>query len=169
MDQEFEHRWRTGSHPFDGVILRLPDMLPLDVLRRVLLRVVSDLQQGQTDTQLYTLYDWHEHDGIMTAPRLTPWEKPTTLPSSDATLFAARSGDTYVRVAFFTEERDFYLRFYIPDQYDLPDDRTGLWGEFDLTGSQALVDRIQVVAEQSGAVGVTQEPANSYFDRTYSG
>jgi hypothetical protein len=169
MDAEFERRWRARLHPFNGIILRHEALVPLPALRQALTAVVDCLQQRCGTASLWTLRDWHEHDGYVATPRETGWPELWSILASDKALSAAQAGDTYVRIAFFPEDRNFYLRFYIPDENELPDDVTGWHGMFDITGDPALADYLEAAIRAAALDPLIRESAADYFDRTYSG
>ncbi len=64
MDQQLDARWRAKQAPFDGDIIYLDDYLPIAELRTTLVSLVAALQQRYKAADLYTLRDWHKHDGI---------------------------------------------------------------------------------------------------------
>jgi hypothetical protein len=169
MDEEMECRWRAGHSPFDGVILRHDELLPLPVLRRALTSVVQGLHERHGDPLLYKLHDWHEHDGYVIQPKVSSWQELHSMLSSDKALYAASTGDTYVSTAFFPPDRTFYLRIYIPDEFDLPRDSREELGKFDLTCSVTLAESTRKAAEQAGDMALLTEPAKLYFNRTYAG
>ncbi len=174
MDHVMEQRWRNRLPPFDGVTVHPQEFLPLRGLRRVLSAVFSCLHACRPDSQLYTLYDWHEHDGILLEAKATSWKAIRSLLASDETLLAASAGDTYVRIGFFPEERDFYWRIYIPAEYDHPDysadnPHPSPCGDFDVTCAEPLARQVRQAVERAGSVMLEMEPAAAFFDRNYSG
>jgi hypothetical protein len=169
MDQEFERRWRGGLLPFDGMTLYLESLLPFSQLQPLLQAVAHSVHHGWRDQKLLTLRDWHEHDGYITAAETTVWHNLLAIVSSPDSLLGACTGDTYVSTAFFPESRDFYLRIYVSDTHDEPEGVCERAGSFDLTGSPQLIDRTQAAVPESAGTPMSQEPARTYFDRSWGG
>jgi hypothetical protein len=168
MDLEFEHRWKAGLPPFDGSTLCLEDLLPLSRLQPVLQLVVARLRQFQPERELFSLLDWHEHDGFVNAAEDTSWEDLEWIVSSRYRLLGACTGETYVRKGFFPADRDWYLRVYVPDDSDQPPDVPERVGDSDLTCSPVLSAEIRQDAEASTGVSLVLDGAKRYFDQ-YSG
>jgi hypothetical protein len=173
MDEEFDRRWRAGLPPFDGVVLRHDEYLPLPELRRLLTAIVHCLDQHHTNKPLYKLKDWHEHDGYLARPESSSWQELQSMLSDDKSILAASTGDTYVSTAFFPSDRSFYLRIYVPDmcdlQFDLSKDCQELMGSLDLACSQASAEAILQATRRVARVDLSMEPAKPYFDRRCAG
>jgi hypothetical protein len=174
MDQEFERRWRHRLPPFDGVTLSPPDLLPLPALRPGLSAIVEVLQRRWPNTRLFTLHDWHEHDGYVTVAQPSSWEVLRGFLASDEALATCSAGDTYVSVGFFPEDRGFYLRIYVPHDSDNPyyaaDDPHLLpFVTYDVTCGGAVAAAVVQAIEMAGESAVERDPAAEYFDRGYSG
>jgi hypothetical protein len=165
MTPALHQRWIAGHPPFDGLTLSLgsDDLVPLPALRRALQFVVGELEKMYPHHALHTAADWHEHDGCLSEPRASSWEELHAWLASDESLRAAGQGDTYVRTAVMPESGEFYLRFYVPDEYDndYPEPR----GSFDL----ACPEEVARVLAAETALGLTNEPAQEFFDRSYGG
>ncbi|MGI4791661.1 MAG: hypothetical protein ACRYFS_22795 [Janthinobacterium lividum] len=173
MDSEFDTRWRMAGKPFDGVTVSLSDFAPLSDLRQMLIPVVEVLHAHEPEVRLFSLKDWHEHDGFVKEASPTTWQQLRALLVSENALKGASTGDTYVRTGFFPERRDFLLRIYVPDIYDNPfhahdDPNLSHCGIFDLTAQEPLALRVQEAAQEAGAI-VSVMPAREFFDRNYSG
>jgi hypothetical protein len=174
MDAAFEHLWRQGLPPFDGVTLYSPEFLPLSALRKALQVIITHLQTLRPQARLFRLSDWHEHDGFVTTARPSSWEEMQALLASEERLYASSEGDTYVRTAFFPDERDFYLRLYVEEDYDNPlhaqnaSDfiRCGTW---DITCEEPLAAQLSEVLQREAAGVVNKQSAKEYFDSGYIG
>jgi hypothetical protein len=173
MDSEFDMRWRQAEAPFDGVTIFLTDFVPLSALRPMLIAVVNVLHAYCPHSHLFRLEDWHEHDGYVKEATPTTWQELQAALASVDALQRESMGDTYVRTAWFPQERDFLLRFYIPDIYDNPyfdhdDPHLVHHGIFDVTVQEPLASQVQAAAQEAGAV-INSMPAKAFFDRNYSG
>jgi hypothetical protein len=174
MDIEFERRWRHGLPPFDGATLYSPEGIPLPALRSALQMVVAHLQPLYSQARMFRLSDWHEHDGILLEAKPSSWEEINLMLASEKAFYAFSEGDTYVRSAFFPEERDFYLRVYIPDDWDNPfyahdDPKLIRYGEWDISCTEVLASRLTIALQQEETRLLTKQPAKEYFDSRYSG
>ena len=175
MDAEFERRWRSRLPPFDGVTLTLPDYVALPLLQQILHIVVECLFAYRPDAFLYRLLDWHEHDGYVTEASPSSWQELRLLASSSKRLEAQfRRGDTYVREGFFPVERDYYLRFYVPDADDNPlfheDEANHLeYGTLDVSGPQSLVTAIASAIQVVEDIPIEVVSSEGFFAQRYGG
>jgi hypothetical protein len=134
MDAVMYRRYREGLSPFDGLRVALDDSqplsdcLPLPVLRQALIAVVRRLQQDRPDASLYTLQDWHEHDGFINQAHPTSWQEIGAKLVSDDALYDSRSQETYVSIATYPEDFSFYFRYHVLDEDEEPDNYPGRWG-----------------------------------------
>ena len=162
MDEELDRRRRSAEPPFDGLTITVEDLLPLARLRQVLVAVVGRLRPESPGRPLLTLHDWHEHDGWISPAKLSSWEEVEAFLASEEALRRSAPGDTYVRRAFFPESREFYLRWYVPDEYDqdsLPD-----WtGHFDVTCPPELAREIAALVRAVGVTDVLVVMPAEYF------
>ena len=112
MIGELERRWRVALAPFGGqtVAFASEDLTPLPALRLALLAVAAALRQQWPEVALFTLDDWHEHDGFLSAARPASWQDLSDALTSDKALLTLSHGDSEVRRAFFPATHDFYLR-----------------------------------------------------------
>ena len=169
MTEELEQRWREGASPFNGqtVTFSSEDLVPLTPLRHALLAVVSRLQQGSPDVPLFTLEDWHEHDGYVAGSKPTSWANLFSALASDETLLSLSQGDWDVRRGFFPATCDFYLRVYIPADYD--NDYPERRGDFDVTCASELANELAEIAARASGLPVASQDAKGFFDRRYGG
>ena len=169
MNEALEQRWRDGSAPFDGqtMAFRSEDLTPLPALRLALLAVVSRLRQSWPDAVLCTLDDWHEHDGFVSRAKLTSWQGFCSALASEEALLTLSTGESHVRRAFFPQTYDFYLRAYVPADYDsdYPERR----GDFDLTCARRLAAELADLAASASDLPVARHGAKDFFDRRYGG
>jgi len=169
MNGALEQRWRDGSAPFSGQTLAFAseDLTPLPTLRLALLAVVSRLQELWPEAALCTLDDWHEHDGFINEAKPTSWQYLFPALASKQTLLALSHGDFDVRRAFFPSTYDFYLRVYIPEDYDngYPERR----GDFDVTCAPGLAAELADLAASASGLSVARHGAQDFFDRRYGG
>jgi len=175
MDAELNQCWRAGSAPFDGVTisLRNKERIPLSDLRDTLLVVVGALKELWHEARLYRMTDWHEHDGNLSRPEETTWHEVEEMLASDGSLYAARTGDTYVYIGICPSSREFYLRFYLMDSDDpdpfWPREKVGQYGSFDLTCDQSVA---QMVMERLSTMRIPELEscsAKEYFDARWAG
>ncbi len=171
MDEELQRRWREGRAPFNGVTLHLEQHIPLSDLRAALLLVVETLKEQWPDATLHRMEDWHEHHGVPSRAEETTWsEIGRTLASNDS-LYAARTGDTYVHIGLCPSGREFYLRFYPMDE-DTPDagwrkGKVGRYGSFDLTCDPSLAEMVVDRLLPLQLSGLRSSSAKEYFDARY--
>jgi hypothetical protein len=171
MDEELNRRWREGRAPFNGVTVHLEQHIPLSDLRAALLVVVDTLKEQWPDATLDRMEDWHEHHGVPSRPEETTWSEIERTLASDDSLYAARTGDTYVHIGLCPSSREFYLRFYPMDE-DTPDagwpkERVGRYGSFDLTCDQRLAEMVMERLLPLQLPGLSTCPAKGYFDARY--
>jgi hypothetical protein len=165
MDDEFNQRWQRAESPFDGVTLFLADYVPLAALRTALTAVVTALHARYPHSRMFQLHDWHEHDGFVLEATPTTWDEIRAALASDGALERTCTDDSYVRTAWFPEERDFLLRFHVRD---LDDPSPVHHGIFDVTAREPLASRLrEAVAEAGTELSVL--PAKAFFDRKYRG
>jgi len=164
-----EQRWRDGAAPFNGqtVLFASPDLTPLPALRFALLAVVSRLQQRWLASALCTLDDWHEHDGFVNEAKPASWQGISAALASESALFALSHGDSDVRRAFSPPTYDFYLRVYVPAEYD--NDYPERRGDFDVTCALELADELADLAASASGLPVVRQDARGFFDRRYAG
>ncbi len=169
MNGELERRWRGGIVPFSGQTITIDseDLTPLTPLRHALLAVVSRLQQRWSDAALLSLDDWHEHDGFITVAKPISWVYLLSTLASDETLLALSHGDWAVRMSFFPKTYDFYLRVYVPADYDsdYPERR----GDFDITCASELAAELADNAALASGLSFANRGAKNFFDPRYSG
>ncbi len=168
MDQELDARWRTKQSPFDGDIIYLDDYLPIAQLRTTLVSLVALLQQHYQAVDLYTLRDWHEHDGYIWSRQSTTWQSVEQLLASDQSLYDDRAGDTFVRLAYYPSDSSFLLRIYVMDEDEEPE-YPGRWGNFDLSGAPSLFTAIGIQLPEIVQPLLRRERSGAYFDRSYVG
>ncbi len=160
--------------PFNGQTVTLKDFVPLAQLRQAVLQVVQQLRDYRPVDALFRLDDWHEHDGYINHANPATWQELDALLTSEQTLKAASTGETYVRRGYFPAERDYYLRLYIPDTYDNPfhsDDDPNLvdYGLFDVTCQEPLAHQIAEAVGVIEAIELEVIAAQAFFDRSYGG
>jgi hypothetical protein len=137
-------------------------------LRAALLPIVARLRLSYPNVALLEVEDWHEHDGYITSPGPSCWTALQRSLESDATLYAARHADTYVRRAFYPAGDHFLLRFYLLDE-DEDAQYPGMWGDFDLCAEGPLLEEVVAQLRVEVSAELVVEPAKAYFDRGYAG
>ena len=167
MDRNLEQRWRTAQAPFDGVTLDTDDGLPLSALRQVLGQTTSLLRRLFPSVTLSVLEDWHDHDGFVKEASPIGWTEVETMFASDEDLYAHRNGETAVRTGIYPDNLAFYLRFWVPEEYD--NDHDTPWGYFDVTCADATGDKLATEIRPLLPCDLRRSPAKAFFDRTYSG
>ena len=168
MDQELYARWRAKQSPFEGEIIYLDDYLPIAQLRTTLVSLVDLLQQHYQAANLYTLRDWHEHDGYIWSRQSTSWQSVEQLLASEQSLYDGRTGDTYVRLAYYPSDSSFLLRVYVMDEDEEPE-YPGRWGNFDLSGAPSLLATITPQLPVAIQPLLRREQSGAYFDQSYAG
>jgi hypothetical protein len=168
MDSELNARWRAKQSPFDGDIIFLDDYLPIAQLRTTLVSLVAFLQQHEQAANVYTLRDWHEHDGFILPRESTTWQSVAQLLASEQSLYDGRAGDTYVRRAYYPSDSSCLLRIYVMDENEEPE-YPGRWGNFDLSGPPSLLTAISSQLPETVQPLLRRERSGAYFDRSYAG
>lgn len=180
MDKNFEKRLRMCRPPFHGVTIHVEEMLPVFLLRRTLNAIVGVLHDHWHRSKIFTMQDWRDHDGVMLPARRSSWDELLAILASDDALYESMAGDTLVKVAFFPKEREFLLRYYIPEPQELEDSSLtygtnfyipvpheqaldNRWGRLDLTISPALQDVVLDACRTSGCPEPRSTQAKSYF------
>lgn len=168
MNEVLERRWRVGQLPFNGqtVAVDAEDMTPLPTLRLALLSVVSRLHQYWPESTLLTLDDWHEHDGFVTDGKPASWQSLLACLASESSMLALSQGDWDVRRAYFPDTYEFFLRIYIPAEYD--NDYPECRGDFDVTCAADLAAELAEIIIASD-LPIARHNAKSFFDRRYGG
>jgi hypothetical protein len=168
MDQQLDARWRAKQSPFDGDIIYLDDYIPIAPLRTALVLLVAILQQNYQTAKLYTLRDWHEHDGYIWSRQSTNWQSVEQLVASDQALYDGRAGDTFVRLAYYPSDSSFLLRIYVMDENEEPE-YPGRWGNFDLSATHGLLTTISTQLPDFVQRLLRRERSGTYFDQSYAG
>jgi hypothetical protein len=177
MDEELSRRWRNSLAPFDGFTFS-PDnsindgYLSMETLLQVLIAIVDVLRERYSSVRLFQVSDWHEHDGLITPAKPTDWEEVKNKLVSVDSLLTESEHDTYVRTGIYPENHAFYLRFYVPDEWDQPfgdvDPRCqSRWGNFDITCHADFAHELEAMFIQQPSASVRKAPAKSFFDRFF--
>ena len=155
--------------PFDGqtVAFASEELTPLPALRRAMLVIIPALQQRWSKAKLFVLDDWHEHDGCVTVAQPTTWPELLQRIGTNEETMTFTHGDWDVRLAFFPEDYGFYLRVYVPAEYD--NDYPERRGSFDVTCALELASELAGLAASVSGLPVAQVEAKAFFDRRYSG
>ena len=161
MDAVLEARWRNAQKPFDGVILQSPSLLLPELIAGVS-AVVAILPRAPN---LGTSLDWHEHDGYVAQPESQEWASLEEAVSEAASFVNWSSDDTFVRRAWYPPDFSWLLRWCVssdPDDFGLSPGGPG--GDFDITASRDLLERISAVVPEG-----RMRPAKDYFDAAWAG
>lgn len=182
MTPELEQRWRDRLPPFAESALVLDD-LPLSELQAALQGLVAKLREEHEGLPLHTHLCWHEHDGYLTSAERTEWQGLDEIVASEASLCAARSGDTDVARAFYPESHGFLLRFHVLEE-DEDEQYPGAWGTFNLSGTDSFVQsahsrlpdspasvgkRLGPIVDAPGPMVARIVRAGEWFDRGWAG
>ena len=167
VDRVADALWRSGSPPFDGLVLSTACISTAPLVSGCA-RVVELLEAAFPLVTLLTAEDWLEHDGFVSEPRPATWCDVRGAVASAEALIGASPVDTYVRRAWLGEGA-FYFRWHYYDEGDSPfaaDPAAG--GDLDLTAHAEFV--VGAVRELT-ALGITAttEPASTFFDRRWNG
>lgn len=167
VDSEYERRWMEGETPFDGLTMSTQDYIPVGVLRRALRTIVFHLQRRWGEADLFSLHDWHFHDSYVSTEKPIAWAEILAIVSTDENVIDASPGDDQVFLGIFPEDRDWYLRFYVPEIDDLPGcEYLTRHGRFDLTGPSNLVKSLEREIQATG-LQVKSIPAVAFFHRGF--
>jgi hypothetical protein len=114
---------------------------------------------------LFTLNDWWEHDGFVNEAKAASWQDLVSALASDEAFLGLSQGDWAVRKAFFPAAYNFYLRVYVPAEYDndYPEQR----GDFDVTCSPELAAELAELAAFASRLAVANLSAKDFFARRY--
>lgn len=167
MDEQLEHRWKTGKPPFDGRCIRLSDHVPLPTCRLLLRTMLGVLHERKGHCTLYRFDDWHEHDGYQTESRTTNWEALNQVLMNDQALHHSRHRDSYVRWAYYPDDFTFLLRYDVLDPDEEPE-LTGPEGDCDLCADANIIEEVRFKAERLTDC-LEETSAKAYFDQTYAG
>lgn len=165
MDEKLEQHWKNELPPFAGELVRPTDYLPLAELRACLLSMIARLKEAFSNEVLFTLHDWHAHDGFGVHAKMADWSLVESWLKSDEALYGARTGDFAVRVGLYSESLAWYLRFYVEDE-DGDEIYPGRWGDFDLVGTSELLASISFPKTKAPIERIS---AKAFFDETYAG
>jgi hypothetical protein len=168
MDQHLDARWRARQSPFDGEILYVDDLIPIGALRMALVSVVAVLRQHFQTRDLYTLPDWHEHDGYLSSRQMTTWYALEQVLASEQSLYDSRPGDTFVRQIYYPRDNAFLLRIYVLDEGE-DTAYPGQWGDFDLSGAPSSLDAVIPQLPETIQRLLRRNPSGVYFDECYAG
>ena len=168
MDRQLDARWRARQSPFDGDILYLDDLIPIEALRTALLSVVHVLEQNYGTEHLYALADWHEHDGYLTQRSYTTWQALGQTLANEQSLCDCCAGEKFVRRLFYSSDTKFVLRIYVLHK-DEEDDHPGLWGDFDLSGPRNILEIVSRGLPETTQNLMRFRPAQVHFDERYAG
>ena len=104
MNNALHQRWQSGEVPFDGCTMRFDtdELTPLPALHRALLAVVPALQERWSQAQLFTLDDWHEHDGYVNAEQPTNWQELWQRVGNNETTMAFTCGSMFQQNTIMT-------------------------------------------------------------------
>jgi len=142
----------------------------LSLVRAILVRVVPFLEVRWPVARLYTLHDWHAHDGYRTDAAVTSWRELLIALASEEGLRELCSNDTRVHTAVFPDDCGFYLRFGLVDEWDRPPSAGDVaWGNVDLSGSAPLIEDIGSLLHGIARPDLAIQQAKGFFDRTYAG
>jgi hypothetical protein len=161
MDEFLERACSRASKSFDGFTLFPKDLLPLTELASALAATVDFLQTKFPAAELLRHADWHEHDGFITSSAASSWAEVSMIVASPDSLYASRVGEDFVRLGIYERTGSFYLRIWVPDEDDDPEQYPGRWGSFDLSSSHNLVNQ---VASSLTIPGLETSEAKSYFE-----
>lgn len=111
MNDLLDARWRSASPPFDERVLIVPSAQLVKGRVSIALRAVAaQLKRENPDAELRSLNDWHEHDGYLTKDEPYSWRALETLATSDETITASCSDDSYVLKLVYPTSLAFCLR-----------------------------------------------------------
>jgi hypothetical protein len=65
VDTILERAWKNQEKPFHENTLALKDLIPISVLRPILHSVINYYESLYPHCKLYSLDDWHQHDGYV--------------------------------------------------------------------------------------------------------
>ncbi|WP_367872543.1 hypothetical protein [Luteolibacter sp. Populi] len=164
MDNLLESLWRTGEKPFHAeTVYPLDDVFVRDAI--VAIRsALGHIACYYPSARLFALDDWHEHDGIITAPKATRIEELREQVGSAEAYVKNHSDDTFVYRAIYPDSMDFVLRYCLGDDAAAaPSSRTVHWT---FTGYGHDIAEIH---KRWHPYRLASEPSVAFFQERYAG
>jgi hypothetical protein len=134
MTPELQKRLELSMPPFDGRCVHNIDELNLSQLREILAFAFASLEPEFPSVSLF--HDWHEHDGFIDTAQEVSWVSLTAAIENERTLYESRDDDFAVRIAIYSPNFDWLLRYNI-DSNDESDYNTASC-DFDLSASPII-------------------------------
>ena len=139
------------------------------------MKLAPILDLDKENARLVRLDDWHEHDGYISAPVSTSWAELQRQLANDDAFVNICSDDTYVRLAFYSSDFEFYLRVHVAREGETAPGHARLNNDpgdaalLDVTCSSDQTEKVKSVMFECGINCIQESIAWQFFDRTYSG
>ena len=134
MDATLEPLWKTGEKPFDGeTVYPLDDVFVRDAVVAIP-SALDHIAQCYPTNQLFSLDDWHEHDGFVVSAKPTNIEALRAQVATLDSYVANHSDDFAVYRAIYPESLEFLLRYCLYDAHDRDQDASDREVHWTFTG-----------------------------------
>lgn len=168
MNSQLLKAWEAGLPPFDGDVIRCEESIPWSALRQLSLGILRHIEDHYPAEALFSLDDWHEHDGFGTGECTTDIGALRIAFGDASVLRRICPGDFMVYRAIYPANMNFFWRFWLDDPEDCPD-QAAPTGIFDFSSSGSRFQEIRQMIEGVPESQTSVEPAKAYFDRTWGG
>lgn len=169
MNNELVKAWERGLPPFDGDLIRCEESIPWLALRRVSLGILRHIEDKFPKEPLFSLDDWHQHDGFGTDNECKIDLMALRVAFDDPCLLRSFCpGDFMVYRAIYPANMAFFWRFWLDAPEDCPD-QSAPTGIFDFSCGEPHFQEVRQVIETVPGIQTLIEPAKAFFDRTWGG
>lgn len=166
MDCTLNSLWSSGKKPFHGETIYPADEV---FVRDAIVAIPSALDhiaQHYPDCPLFSLDDWHEHDGFVTSAESTTIKALSAELSTPESYVSFHSDECAVYRAVYPETLDFVLRYslWVADDENQPlADREVHWT---FTGCGHDIAELK---KRWASYHLVAEPSVKYFQSRYAG
>jgi hypothetical protein len=168
MNKELLIAWERGLPPFEGDVIRCEESIPWSSLRQVSLGILQHIEDHYRAEALFSLDDWHEHDGIGTGECDTDIAALRAAFDDASLLRRFCPGDYLVYRAIYPANMNFFWRFWLDAPEDCPD-QSAPTGIFDFSSGGSHFQEVRQMIENVPGIQPSIESAKAYFDRTWGG
>ena len=169
MTEQLEVAWKTSSQPFHNETVYTEEFAPIDALQPFLKTIAAYIELSYPSALLFTLDDWHEHDGFIVPSTPLAMSDLAQHFTSTNSLYNWRSGESAVYRSVYPQTLDFLLRVHILDEDEDPKHYPGIWGSMSFTGYGVDLDEIRKRGHGVESLKLKLGNSKDYFDRIYAG
>ncbi|GAA5496381.1 hypothetical protein Rhal01_02564 [Rubritalea halochordaticola] len=166
MNAELHTLWQSGEKPFHSeTIYPREDVFVRDVLVAIP-SALDHIAQYYPENQLYSLDDWHEHDGLIVPAKPTSLDEIRTQLATAESYVRHHTDATAVYRAIFPDSLDFLLRYSLweaDSPHQDPSDREVHW-TFTAYGHDLCE-----MKKRWSAYNLASESSARYFQTRYAG